>query len=266
MLSQRGTDNINFRLGDDLAVRMPRIGYAGRQIAKELRWLPVLAPHLPRPFAEPVAAGRPGRGYPWPWYVYRWLEGATAPEFVLPHSDRLARSLGSWVRALHGIDARVGPPADAGNGHRGSRLSKRDAFVRWAIETRPAPSDKQALLEAWTASLVTPAWREAPVWVHGDLAPGNVVLHDDDLAGVIDFGALAIGDPAVDLMIGWNLPEPHRRIFRDEVGVDDDTWRRGRGAAFFQWIIAYDPGIPDREATQVINRVLADHRGLPYEG
>lgn len=261
VLSERGTDNINFRLGDDLAVRMPRIGYAGRQIRKELRWLPVLAPHLPNPLAEPVAAGRPARGYPWPWYVYRWLEGTTAPEFVLPQSDRLARSLGRWVRALHRIDARGGPPADAGNGHRGSRLSKRDAFVRWAIETRPAPADKEAMLEAWRDSLVTPAWKATPVWVHGDLAPGNVVLNDDDLAGVIDFGALAVGDPAVDLMVAWNLDEPHRSLFREEVGVDDETWRRGRGAAFFQWIIAYDPRLPGREATRVIDRILADHWG-----
>lgn len=260
VLPQRGTDNINFRLGADLAVRMPRIGYAGCHVRKELRWLPVLAPRLPHPLPEPVAAGRPGTGYPWPWYVYRWLPGTTAPDFVLPHSDRLARSLGCWVRALHSIDSSGGPPADAQNGHRGSRLSKRDAFVRWAIDTRSAGVDKEELLAAWRASLVMPAWKSAPVWIHGDLAPGNVVLNDDDLAGVIDFGALAVGDPAVDLMIGWNFPEPQRNLFREEVGVDEGTWRRGRGAAFFQWIIAYDPGVPDREATQVIDRILADHR------
>jgi aminoglycoside phosphotransferase (APT) family kinase protein len=260
ILSERGTDNVNFRLGADLAVRMPRIGYAGRHIPKELRWLPVLAPQLPHPVPQPVAAGRPGRGYPWPWYVYRWLEGTTAPGFVLPHSDRLARSLGRWVRALHNVDSRGGPPASAQNGHRGSRLSKRDAFVRWAVDTRAAPADKQELLDVWSASLVTPAWKATSVWIHGDLAPGNVVLDEDDLAAVIDFGCLAVGDPAVDLMVAWNLPEPQRTLFRAEVDVDEETWRRGRGAAFFQWIAAYDPGEPDREATRVIDRILADHR------
>ena len=113
---------------------------------------------------------------------------------------------------------------------------------------------------------MTPAWKATPVWVHGDLAPGNVVLEDDDLAAVIDFGGLPVGDPAVDVMVAWNLLEPQRSLFREEVGVDEGTWRRGPGAAFFQWIAAYDPHEPDREATRVIGRILADHRRQRSDG
>src|SRR5438045_2567318 len=73
-----GTDNAIYRLGDALAVRLPRIHWAVGQVDKEQQWLPRLAPLLPLAIPVPLAKGTPAEGYPWHWSVYGWLEGENA--------------------------------------------------------------------------------------------------------------------------------------------------------------------------------------------
>ena len=230
-----GTDNALYRLGDDLVVRLPRIGWAATDVEAEQRRLRHLAPRLPLPIPEPLAAGAPDAGYAWPWSVYRWLPGEEAQADRLRDLVGTAEELAGFIRALHGIEV-VDPPSGGG---RGGPLAARDAATKDAIAALDGELDARAVTAVWEEALAAPVWTGPPVWVHGDLAPGNLLLRDGRLAAVLDFGALNAGDPAVDLLVAWNLFSGEaRERYRTALGVDDAAWARGRGWAVSVALIA----------------------------
>ncbi len=229
-----GTDNALYRLGVDLVVRLPRIEWAMGQIEKERVWLPRLAPALPLALPEQVAIGSPAEGYPWQWSVYRWRPGQSAQLAVLADPVQAARDLARFVSALQGIDASGGPDAVA-HGLRGRPLRSRDAETRRSIAALAGELDTAAALRVWDAALAAPEWDRPPVWFHGDLLPGNVLVDQGRPSAVIDFSGLGVGDPAPDLMIAWGLFDGESRAaFRASLRVDDATWARGRGHALSQ--------------------------------
>lgn len=227
-----GTDHAIYRLGDDLSVRLPRIGWAAQQPEKEQRWLPVLAPHLPLAIPVPLAVGEPAEGFPFKWIVAPWLPGEDAtPEHV---TDRMqaARDLAAFLKALRSIDATDGPRPSRSNFFRGVPLALRDERLRSSFAEWERVFDVRALTAAWEHALAAPGWEGPGVWIHGDLMPGNLLAHDGRLNAVIDFGCLGVGDPATDLAIAWILFDSESRAeFRRTVDVDDATWARGRGWA-----------------------------------
>lgn len=233
-VASTGTDNAMYRLGDDLVVRLPRIHWAADDVAKEQTWLPLLAPHLPVEIPEPVALGVPSGEYPWHWSVYRWLGGENPNVDALPEPEGLAEDIAAFVTALQAIDASSGPVAD-----RGVPLSECDAATRAAIDALGETIDGGAVTAAWESALMAPAWTGSPVWLHGDLGPGNLLCRGGRLHAVIDFGACGVGDPACDLMPAWSaLPPAARKRVRAAAGVDDATWERGRGWALSTALIA----------------------------
>ncbi|MEH1015842.1 aminoglycoside phosphotransferase family protein [Micromonospora sp. CPCC 206060] len=225
-VSSAGTNNAIYRLGDDLVVRLPRIADTVEQVEFEYRWLPRLAAHSPVAVPEPVAQGVPADGYPWPWAVNRWLPGRTA-EVADGGGAAVATDLGGFVAALRRAD-----PSGARQGYRSGPLRGRDALVRqWTAAARGLV-DADAVLAAWEEALAVPDWDGPPVWTHGDLLPGNLLVDDGRLVGVIDFGAAGVGDPACDALPAWTLFDPPaREMFRAAAGFDDETWARGRGWA-----------------------------------
>jgi aminoglycoside phosphotransferase (APT) family kinase protein len=262
-----GTDNAIYRLGDDMTVRLPRIAWAIGQVAKEQQWLPRLAPHLPLAIPVPLAMGTPGEGYPWHWSVYRWLEGENATTERLADPCRAAIDLAHFILALQQIDPTEGPLAGPHNFDRGVPLALRDAPVRAAISALHGTGtlDTDAATAAWEAALHAPVWNAPPLWVHGDLQPGNLLAVEGRLSAVIDFGGLGVGDPACDLIVAWNLFSGKARdIFRATLSVDDAIWARGRGWALSVGLIAlpyYLNTSPPmvRYARHTIAQVLADH-------
>ena len=232
-IGSTGTDNAIYRLGDDMAVRLPRIGWAVGQVEKEHLWLPRLAPHLSLAIPEPLAMGSPGEGYPWHWSVYRWLEGENASTGWIADWDQAAMDVARFILELEQIDSAGAPLAG-----RGVPLAGRDGDVRTAIAAMRGMIDEEAVTAAWEEALPAPEWERAPVWVHGDMLPGNVLVEGGRVRAVIDFGGLGVGDPACDLMIGWALFRGKSRdVFRAALGVDDATWARGRGQALSQALI-----------------------------
>jgi aminoglycoside phosphotransferase (APT) family kinase protein len=224
-----GTDNLVFRLGDDLCVRVPRIDWAVGQVAKEWEWLPRLAPFLPVAVPCPVAVGEPGCGFPHRWLVSRWLPGEDATS---AHTDprRLARDVAAFVVALESIAV----DAEAPQGGRSGSLEARDDETRVAIAEMAGSIDAGRAIDVWDAGLRAIPWRRDPVWCHGDLLPGNLVVDDGGLAGVVDWAAAGVGDPACDAMVAWAMPPDARAVFRGAWGADDATWVRGRAWALSQ--------------------------------
>jgi aminoglycoside phosphotransferase (APT) family kinase protein len=258
-----GWDNRTFRLGDELSVRLPSAAAYVPQVEKEHRWLPELAPWLPLPIPAPVAKGEPAEGYPWPWSIYRWLPGepATLP---LDHPERLAMGLAEFLTALYRIDPRGAPEAGPHSFWRGGPLSIYDAETRSAIAALRNEIDPAAATAVWETAL-TAEWHEPPVWVHGDIAAGNLLVRHGRLSAVIDFGSSAAGDPACDTAIAWTLfSGASRETFRAGLPVDRATWTRGRGWALWKALITLaeyrDADLAKAaEARRVIAEVLSDH-------
>jgi len=257
-----GTDNALFRLGSDMVVRLPRIHWAVRAVEKEQRWLPWLASQLPLAIPTPMGSGAPGEGYPWPWSVYRWLEGDNAIDAPFSDQDQevqAAHDLAGFLRVLQHLDTTDGPLAGTSDGNisRGVPLASRDESTREAIARLDGRLDVSAAQALWDAALHAPEWSEPPVWVHGDLSPLNLLVQQGRISAVIDFGTLAVGDPAVDLLIAWNsFSAQARAIFGEDLGVDDATWMRGLG-----WALNTGVGFPYYEFTNPVLAGIA-RRGL----
>ena len=222
-----GTDNAIFRLGTELAVRLPRRDGSLDEEDKEHTWLPRLAPRLPVEIPLPVARGRPGPDYPWHWSVCTWLEGEMPIGVPLAASELVA-----FVGALQRIDSRGAPDPGAG---RGEPLALRDRQVRKALERIEVPG----AAELWEEAAAAPQWQGERVWLHADLDARNVLVRDGRLSGAIDWGCVGAGDPAVDLMAAWKLLDAEgRERFREALPVDEDTWLRAKGWALSQALLA----------------------------
>ena len=234
-----GTDNALYRLGDDLVVRLPRINWAIEQVEKEHQWLPKLRPFLPLAIPISLVKGKPGEGYPWHWSIYRWLDGENRPieHFVDP--QQTAIDLANFIAALQRIDGKDGPLPGPHNSARGKPLATRDQYTRNAIANLGNALDADTMTAVWDAAMGAPVWQGPPVWIHGDLQSGNLLAVQGRLSAVIDFGCLAVGDPAFDVMAAWLfLSAETRGVFRATLGVDNAAWTRGRGLALSVGLIA----------------------------
>ncbi|WP_377644664.1 aminoglycoside phosphotransferase family protein [Oryzobacter terrae] len=234
----QGHDNRTFRLGGDLAVRLPSgEGYVAG-IAKEDAALPLLSRHLETPVPVPVATGAPGQGFAWPWSVRRWLDGVSPDDDGRLDRVALARDVGAFLRALRAVPAADGPRAGLHSFHRGCHPSVYGPEVEDALSTLDGAVDVSRCRAIWQDAVAS-RWAGQPVWFHGDLAVGNLLVRDGRLSAVIDFGTCGTGDPACDLVFAWTFlrGEEERGAFADAVATDTDTWRRARGWALWKALV-----------------------------
>jgi aminoglycoside phosphotransferase (APT) family kinase protein len=255
-IAPEGTVNAIFRLGDELAVRLPRRSGPTAPGSIEIEWLPKVAPLLPVDVPVPVAQGRPSVDYPWFWEVHTWVEGETAPVEQID-AVQAARDLAAIVAALQRIDP-VGAPRG-----RGIPLAERDVEMRGWFERFGDPS----VTAAWEWAVAAPPWTGRPVWHHGDLDVRNWLVHDGRIAGVVDWGSMGVGDPAVDVMVAWKLHSPAARdAFRETLPTDDATWERARGWALSQAVAILAYYTPENnpalfhEAESWLELVLSERR------
>ena len=259
-----GTDNHLFRLGDKMAVRLPKLARSAPLIEKEFRWLSALAP-LPLEIPRPLGLGRADARFPFAWSVQSWIEGENAEPANITDPAVAARDLGRFVSKLQSIRTPGGPRAGPLNSHRGVALAERDALTRDAIAASADRFDRSALLAAWEKALGQPVWTGPPLWVHGDLQSGNLLAREGRLVAVIDFGLMGQGDPAVDLLAAWRYCDaPERPVFQAATGADMATWNRGRGWALSTALIAFayyrhglNPSLTEASA-RCIDQVLSD--------
>lgn len=269
-VAHQGWDNRTFHLGEHMLVRLPSAADYAAQVEKESLWLPKLAPLLPLPIPIPLAIGEPAESYPWRWSINRWLPGDTATNAAIVDLSNFAKSLAQFLIALQRIDSTGGPLAGPHSFYRGGLLRTYDAETRQAIKALKGKIDVDCATEVWEAALAT-SWKTSPVWVHGDISTGNLLVEKGQLSAVIDFGQLAIGDPACDLAIAWTLFEGEsREVFRATLPLDTGTWARGRAWTLWKFLIvaAGMTGWNAVEASQplrIINEVLADHSDQAHE-
>ena len=230
-------DNCIFHLGSEMLVRLPSAERYAAQVSKEQHWLPLLATVLPLPIPWPVAQGRPNDDYPFAWSIYKWLPGEAASIANITSMRVFALDLAVFLRALHTVDATAGPLPGEHNFFRGGELTVYDDDVRKSLCILGDTINNAVATNLWNKALTT-TWQRKPVWVHGDVSPGNLLVECGCLSAVIDFGGLAVGDPACDLAIAWTMfDEKGRAVFRRELGLDDDTWLRGMGWVLWKALI-----------------------------
>lgn len=262
-----GWDNTTFRLGETLKVRLPTARRYVAQVEKEQRWLPYLAGQLPLPIPEPVAMGQPAEDYPYPWSIYRWIEGDAASTATISDRVALARDLAVFLLALQRIPPDQAPLAGAHNFFRGGDLRVYDDEVRRCLQAAPGGIDAIAARAVWETALA--AHSPLPrVWLHGDFSASNFLVDDGRLAAIIDFGNCAVGDPACDLVIAWTfLAGESRETFRSTVIADSAiadaaiadaaTWARARGWALWKALLTITQDGTDRAALYAAQHVIA---------
>lgn len=255
-----GHDNRTFHLGDEMSIRLPSAQVYAAHVLKEQTWLPLLAPHLSVPIPELIALGVPSDEYPWHWSVYRWLEGQSASSLSLNEMalQQVAEQLAQFLLQLHEIEITGGPVAGEHNFWRGGCLSIYDHETRSALKALAGLIDVDNVLVVWERALGS-QWDRSPVWIHGDFAPSNILIKDGKLAAVIDFGCMAVGDPACDLVIAWTfLKNKSREIFKSCMSLDEDTWARARGWVLWKALITIEQ-LENKQSSEALLQLQIIH-------
>jgi aminoglycoside phosphotransferase (APT) family kinase protein len=256
-----GHDNRTYRLGDDMSVRLPSHKLYAKHVTTEHEWLPILAKELPLPIPEPLGKGEPTIVYPYLWSVNKWLPGKNASPEIISDLIIFAKDLANFLNALQAIDATNAPQPGQDNFFRGSELSVYDVETRECIDALRDVIDACAATLTWESAL-NATWDHPPVWIHGDVSVGNLLVQNGRLCAVIDFGQLAAGDPSCDTTIAWTLFfGQSRKMFKTILNVDDATWVRGRGWCLWKALLnlqKYQGNNPEREkeAKIVIMNIL----------
>lgn len=262
----QGWDNRTFRLGSEMLIRMPSAECYAVKVEKEQKWLPILAKHLSIKIPEPIAMGKPSKDYPWNWSIYKWIEGKSANTLNVNEKDleNIAKQVAQFLNELHKIDTAGAPSPGKHNFYRGGDLSVYDKETRSAIEKLKTFISAENVLKVWEKALGS-AWNKNPIWIHGDLSAGNILIQNNRLVGIIDFGGTAVGDPACDLVIAWTfLKNKSRKIFKANVNLDNDTWTRARGWALWKAVITLD-SLKDKtsleafEQKNIIEEIISKH-------
>ncbi len=232
-----GWDNYTFHLSEEMLIRFPSAERYASQVQKEQHWLQKLAPHLSFQIPEPLAMGKPSRNYPYNWSIYRWIEGEVPNELSDENKNLFASDLAQFLIELQRTDTTDAPLPGKHNFYRGASPDVYDTEIRSAIKQLKNYIDVKTVTGIWERAIRT-RWQNEPVWIHGDMSTDNLLLKEDRLTAVIDFGGLGIGDPACDLVIAWTFFEPESRdVFKKRLGLDSDTWDRARGWALWKALI-----------------------------
>ncbi|MFU8875750.1 aminoglycoside phosphotransferase family protein [Micromonospora sp. SL4-19] len=259
-----GWDNWTFHLGPRMSVRLPSASEYALAVDKEHRWLPALAPRLPLPIPSPLAKGEPGAGYPYSWSVYPWLDGESACADRIVDPVRFALDLAGFLAALQRVDTTDGPGPGQHNWFRGGTLRTYEVQAQRALTALDGHVDIDLAREIWQSALDA-RWDGVQSWFHGDVAQGNLLLIDGELAAVIDFGTCGVGDPACDLAIAWTLlTADGRQAFRERLSVDEATWARGRGWALWKTLATCastlsDADEPAASALHVLGEIFSEY-------
>lgn len=252
-----GTDNHIFRIGDDLCARFPKVPWAAETARREVAALPRFAG---APIAAPLVygLGAPGPGYPHDWSVLTWLGGTPLEDGVSCDMPGAANELAAFFRFLRHVPADRAFHYGPANNGRGAPLLSRSAKFQDALARLPG-IDRVWAMGLWSEAVRADPAREL-VWLHGDVHPGNVLIRNGQISGIIDWGLCGVGDGACDFLTAWAMfdSEP-RGVFRRALGATDAEWMRGAGWALSMAVIylpyAYENGLRSDMSEKMIARL-----------
>lgn len=258
-VNQSGHDNRTFHLGDTMLVRMPSGPEYVAQIEKENKWLPLLAKNISLPITRPIALGKPNKEYPYPWAINEYLPGETAHTTNIHSLENFAGEIADFLKELQSIDTTNAPIAGKHNFYRGAHPSMYQEEVNESLRALKEELPVKEIETIWEAS-INSVWKQEPVWIHGDIAPGNLLVDDGRLSGVIDFGIMGVGDPACDYAMAWTFFDKGSRVslFRY---IDEDTQKRARAWALWKALITYrsENNTISDNAKVTINEIMEEY-------
>lgn len=268
-VASSGTVIAPFRVGGSLLARVPLVPVAGpaaaARVEAESRYARVLRERVPVQVPRLVRVGEPFDGYDGAWSLWTWLDGRSLDRVLEAEVGAcdlpaLAVDLARVLLAQQSLP--TGGNSWSGTG-RGGRPLVDTEWVRTSIRRSAHLVDPVAATKVWESALAAPAYPGPPRSINGDALPGNFLVTDGRLSGLIDLGEPVVGDPASDLQPAWVVfDEPERSAFRDAMGLDEAAWRRGRGWAFEMAIGGlhyYEHTNPDffRMARRTLQRLIA---------
>lgn len=254
-----GHDNQTFHLGDDMIIRLPSGKDYAMQAKKENTWLPYLANHLSLPISKPLYLGKGTEYYPYPWSILKYLDGEILSYDNIESMIKFAKELSNFLGEFQQIPCENGPVAGKHNFYRGGNLKVYHQETMDALNALTDQIDTVKLLDLWHLALDSNEHIEN-VWVHGDIAPGNLLVQNGHLCGVIDFGILGVGDPACDYAMAWTFfEEKSRDVFLQ--GISSQMRNRAMGWALWKALITYESDEDERRmnARYVIEQILKDY-------
>jgi Predicted aminoglycoside phosphotransferase len=248
-----GNDNRTFRLGDNLSIRIPSNESYVPQVEKEAKWLPYLTSKLSLPITTPIKLGKPSRFLAYPWSINTWLKGQATTSENIASQEQFAKALAQFLTELATI---VAPPelqAGTHNFYRGGSLMVYDKETQIALSELAGNVDVIACQKIWQQAIKS-KWQKPSVWVHGDMAVGNILVENGQLAAVIDFGCMGVGDPACDLVMAWTFfNKSARQVFKANLPYDEETWNRGRGWALWKALITYETPLSKKIIAELLS-------------
>ena len=250
-----GWDNVMYRLGDGLTVRLPRRQTAAELIVNEQTWLPKFKNRLPIAIPAPVRVGVPSDAYPWHWSVLEWFDGHGADQ--QPPASSEADRWAEFLLALH----QPAPAHAPVNEVRGIPLAERKDSTEERMDRLRADTDAitPGVDQAWQAALNAPPADDSR-WLHGDLHAQNVLVADGTIAAVIDWGDITGGDVATDLASIWGLfaePGDRERIL-SRYAPDQATLDRALGWVVLFGVVLLDSGLVSSPRHAAMGRVLLE--------
>lgn len=266
-MKKSGWDNRMFKLGDDMLIRIPSAECYAPQVKKEHKFLPRFKKYLSFEIPKPIAFGEPCDKYLFNWSIYKYIDGETATPDKIKNKAEFAKDIAKFLNEFEKIDVTNGPEAGEHNFYRGGNLKVYDDEVKRSIEILKDKIDTEIIAKIWNEAIET-KWRKDPVWVHGDLSMNNLLVKDGKLYAIIDFGCIAIGDPACDLAIAWtDFDDESRKIFKNSLNLDEDTWNRGKAWALWKALIimckiceVYDYEAEYQNSMHIINEMIKDYK------
>ncbi len=251
-VEKSGHDNRTFHLGEEMAVRLPSGSDYVLQVEKEYKWLPVLGKYLSLPISSPIAKGLPSEEYPFPWTINKYIKGQTLNHENILSKNSFAAQLSDFLKELQEIDTKNAPLAGKHNFYRGGDLSVYHKETVSALEKFKDILPVKKLSQIWQCALSS-TWNKKAVWLHGDIAPGNLLVMNGNLCAVIDFGIMAVGDPSCDYAMAWTFfDKESRAVFLN--GLDIDTIYRAKAWALWKALITYD----DTNSKHTIKEILSE--------
>lgn len=255
-----GTVNSIFKLGNNYYIRLPLTEMYKDSILTEYKILPYLSKKLTIEIPHPIHLGIPNNLYPFHWGIYNWIDGDCYDDNKITNFQEIISGLANFIKELHSVELFEGAPK-AGR----KPLLDLNIMTMDALNNSKDEIDCKKAIKIWDSLLNTPVWDNKSVWIHADLLKSNVLIKDNHISGIIDFGSAGIGDPAFDIIPAWSLFSfENRTIFRDKLKVNDIIWNRACAYALHQAAI----GIPYyrntnesfvKQSVYTINEIIKDN-------